>query len=98
MYTLHAIAQYVACMQYHVHVPLVPSQQLQCNAESREAWQLALMSDELVVLRELSLDMHTLRVEKKLLLSFSRSIERSLGLSRKEAPAAVIRGKWCQNS
>ena len=36
------------------------------------------MSDKLVVLWELSLDMHTLRVEKKLLLSLL-SIERSLG-------------------
>ena len=36
------------------------------------------MSDELVVLWELSLDVHTLRVEKKLLLSLL-SIKRSLG-------------------
>ena len=36
------------------------------------------MSDELVVLWELLLDMHPLRIEKKLLLSLS-SIERSLG-------------------
>ena len=36
------------------------------------------MSDELVILWELSLDMHPLRIEKKLLLSLS-SIERSLG-------------------
>ena len=36
------------------------------------------MSDELVVLWELPLDMHPLRIENKLLLSLS-SIERSLG-------------------
>ena len=36
--------------------------------ESQEAWQLVLSSDESVVLWELLLDMHTLYVEKKLLL------------------------------
>ena len=46
--------------------------------ESQEAWQLALSSDESVVLWELLLDLHTLCVEKKLLL-FRLSIERSLG-------------------
>ena len=40
----------------------------------QEAWQLAPVSDESVVFWELSLDMHTLRVEKKLLL-FLLSIE-----------------------
>ena len=46
--------------------------------ESQEAWQLALSSDESIMLWELSLDIHTPCVEKKLLL-FCLSIERSLG-------------------
>ena len=46
------------------------------KAKKLGSW-LALMSDELVILWELSLDMRTLRVEKKLLLSLL-SIERSL--------------------
>ena len=46
--------------------------------ESQEAWQLSLFSDESVMLWELSLDMHTLCVEKKPFLS-PLSIERSLG-------------------
>ena len=44
----------------------------------QEAWQLALVSDEAVVFWELSLDIHTLYVEKKLLLSLL-SIKTSLG-------------------
>ena len=46
--------------------------------ETQEAWQLVLFSDESVMLWELSLDMHTLCVEKKPFLS-PLSIERSLG-------------------
>ena len=49
-----------------------------CAITMQEAWQLALVSDESVVFWELSLDMHTLCVENKLLLSLL-SIEMSLG-------------------
>ena len=59
----------------------------------QEAWQLAWVSDETVVLWKLSLCMHTPRVEKKLLLSLL-SIETSLG---SEAEAAVT-SKRCHNS
>ena len=44
----------------------------------QEAWQLAPVSDQMVVFWELQLDMHALCVEKKLVLSHL-SIETSLG-------------------
>ena len=59
-------------------MPVVPHQQLACTEESQEAWQLALIGDESVVPWELSPDMHTICIEKKLLLSLL-SIKRPLG-------------------
>ena len=72
----------------HVYVLLVPSQWLhnvQCdNVESQETWQLV-SSDELVVLWELLLVMHTLCIEKKLLLLLSLlSIKKLLGSKEEE--------------
>ena len=63
-YALHAIAQYAAVP----HVPVAPRQQLAQKKAKLEALQLALSSDESVVLWELSLDVHTPCVKKKLLL------------------------------
>ena len=55
----------------------VPCQQFIAQCKKHGSW-LAPVSDESVVFWELSLDMHTLRFEKKLLLSLL-SIKTSLG-------------------
>ena len=58
-------------MQYAAvpRVPVVPCQQLVQKKAKKLGRQLALFSDKSVVLWELSLDMHTLYVEKKPFLS-----------------------------